>query len=338
MIIKTMKQALLAAFVAVFAARSWAQPVLDVPFLPQAGTTVTLGGNEFSGADPGPAGADQTWDFSGLTQTFEESYIFMDPAATPFADLYPDANLAAQQPDTSYFYYDLTGSTVESIGFAKDQVGFGLVYTDFALDPERIISIPFTYNDSESDTFAGIQGALGFDVEISGTKSIEADAWGTLVLPSGEFMNTVRLREVRSQTSNSFTFESVIYRWISPERVFWLLELGENSNTGGVTDHLNRWALAPLTVGMADTPPEPAGFNILNTVVQSGDPIRIWSWTPTTGSLTFNDPRGRRIKTIDRTTLGREGMELSTMGLTSGVYLITFISNAKAQTARVVIQ
>jgi len=297
-----------------------------------------LGVNDFPGVPPGPAGADQTWDFSTLPQITEHSYIFMDPSETPFQDSFPAANLAARMQDTTYFFYNLTGSTVESIGLAKDQPGFGIIEMDLALDPERIISVPFTFGNSESDTFEGTQGALGVQQYISGTKSIEADAWGTLILPNGTYMNTIRLREERTQSSVGAVYESEVHRWISPDRVFWLLEVGENLNPGGVVTYLNRWSLNPLQVGMADAPSATAGLNVLNTVVRRGDPIRIWSWAPTTGSLTFTDLNGRRISALARTTLGREGMELPTAGLASGVYVITFLRNGKAQTTRVVVQ
>ncbi len=79
----------------------------------------------FSGAngsfDPGPSGANQNWDFSGITPSFFHSETAVAPGSTPFADDFPEATIAFHFTGENLSYSYGQVSTTEAL---NDGVGF----------------------------------------------------------------------------------------------------------------------------------------------------------------------------------------------------------------------
>jgi hypothetical protein len=82
-----------------------AQPVIDNTYLPQVGDTYTLDMIDSNYILPS-AGANQVWDYSNLSFYFNNaSYNYLDPANTPYASNFSNANLAENQQGSSDYVY-----------------------------------------------------------------------------------------------------------------------------------------------------------------------------------------------------------------------------------------
>jgi hypothetical protein len=60
-------------------------------------------------------------------------------------------------------------------------------------NPEDLLRFPFTYNDTYSDTWATQFMSGGYMFYRSGTTTITADGYGTLITPAGTYTNVLRI-------------------------------------------------------------------------------------------------------------------------------------------------
>lgn len=302
----------------------YAQPTITQSNIPLIGDNVTIA----LCSDPvneGSSGANQTWDFSGLTENSQGTFMYVDPSTTPKADSFPDANLCGISWDGSYSYYKVSPSALEAVGYVTPVPPSDtamIVFDGF----EQIVQLPYTYNDDFLDNFDGTNyvpgvGALDFD----GTLDFEADGYGTLILPTGTYTNVVRYHFNRSQTNyfNGFpanTQTKEQWAWVSADYRFWLL-LMEESFDGFNTTELVWYDKAPLSVITGVVSHEATDVSIYPNPTGKGEQVNI-SWASdevATVSLFSLDGKLLQEKNIGLTN-GVNGFNLP--NLNSGVYLI----------------
>lgn len=177
-----------------------AQPTVTSLIIPKPGDSIHLIRCNETDPQDGLTGANQTWDFSGLTQQAvngEYYYNWHDPQDTPHGDRYPDAFLAASTPDTQFVYYTFDGTTLELVGAVAEVPVFGTAFSDYENNETETV-FPLELGSSWSDEFNGDNVAGGFSAPFNGTVSGEADGYGTLILPNGTYTNVVRDRQERT--------------------------------------------------------------------------------------------------------------------------------------------
>lgn len=130
---------------------------------------------------PGPAGANQTWDFSGLIPDSTQIITFVAPSSTTNGASFPTADVAQVDPNGGVVYFDYDNGDMEYVG--TDAGGILVTQTD----PEVVLDFPLSFGTTWTDTQAG---TLAFGTR-SGTTNGNADAYGTLTLPSGVTVNNV---------------------------------------------------------------------------------------------------------------------------------------------------
>lgn len=172
-----------------------------------------------SGFDVGASGANVTWDFSDIVITGPSTiYKNVNPAATPYAGSFGLATLAATTDDMNYTYFQVTPALINNLGA-------GTVAAVISYDnPETILTFPLTYDSENDDTFGATFTSLGYGFEREGTVQMEANAYGTLILPTGTYTNVLRvkLKELYSDASIGlpvpitldYNFET--YYWLAP--------------------------------------------------------------------------------------------------------------------------
>jgi len=189
--------------VSIIAALSlFSQPVLTSSVNLTIGDTYRYDGySDVTNIEPGPGGANLTWDFSGVTGDFYEGIaaICVDPSTTPFGDsaAVSDANICTSPVGGSgfYQYYDNDNSSQNLIamGFiGATNSSFG-TYTDIL----TAFEFPFTYNNSFNGTSELINYHIDFGyyfMRDSSITTVEADAYGTIITPLGEFQNVLRIK------------------------------------------------------------------------------------------------------------------------------------------------
>jgi len=157
---------------------------------------------------PGPDGAGQNWDFTGLDTNELITTTVVDPTLTPAGDMFTNASFAFES-DGLYSYAGIDEAGLYALGGSALQQGFE--FTVGFDPPQQLLANPTTLGTTFTSQFAfelEIDGsAFGVDsvrVRQSGTAEAAVNASGTLTVPAGSF-ETLRL------TTESVTMDSI---WI----------------------------------------------------------------------------------------------------------------------------
>lgn len=143
-------------------------------------------------------GANQNWNYSSLLNNYPDTFGFVSPSSTPYANLFPMSGMAAVDPaGNGYAYYSSNISGLYFNGFTDGTL------TIMYQQPRLIFPTPITYNDSRNDvgryqldtTYIDTSGN-SFNVRI--IQRIETaslcDGYGSLDLPNATYNNTLRLK------------------------------------------------------------------------------------------------------------------------------------------------
>jgi len=190
--------------------------------------------------DVGSAGANQTWDFTGISfnDPLELTLNFISPGDTPFADDFPTSNLAFSMPFdefeftiVGYNYIQVLSDKVTSLGFAAkltDPDSSIIIKSD-----EDVVPLPLTYGDSWTSTSIDTFEMPGFaSITITNTES-SVDAYGTVQLKAGNF-ECLRIRDDYEEISlilfsgevfSADTSSFINYNWVGKES-FLLADIG----------------------------------------------------------------------------------------------------------------
>ncbi len=171
-----------------------AQPTITSATAGSVGDVFSFENATVSGFDPGASGAGVTWDFSDLSLTGSSiGYNFITPEASGHAATFPGATVAAELDGGSYAYYKINASEYTLIGLYT--AASTLVYSD----PETYMTFPMTMGTTSDDDLH-CEYTTGVETIRDGSISVEADAYGTLILPGGTYTNVLRvvLHEVYS--------------------------------------------------------------------------------------------------------------------------------------------
>lgn len=223
---------------------AFAQPVLQNNVFPDLGDNITTVFADTAGVNPGPAGANQNWDFSNLFMTAPMGPVTMVTAAsTPFAADFPFANLCGylfSDPDNYYFYYRKEASQLSYLGSAATY-GVLLQYTD----PETLLKAPLGFGESFTDDYARFNTFPDNTLYGSAHKTATYDAYGTLKTPLGTFQNAMRLHTVTAFRDTTWLFAGysinehtdVSYEWFVPNRP--LAQVSITYSTGTTTVYIS---------------------------------------------------------------------------------------------------
>ncbi len=256
-----------------------AQPVITYSGnAPQIGDHFYASGVPYgSSFDPGPAGGNQSWDFSSVQPLISTENIAVDPASTPNAADFPEANIAFTDPENLVFSYSqITSSALIHLG--NDQ-GSGNIfpYTDSRIE----MQYPFSYNDTYSDTYSFVYSSPLMVIHTSGTITATADAWGSVKTPAGTYNSTLRIKKEKVSTDSTWNGDGVLmnvatdsftsYEWYTATSHYFVLSIGIDS------DGVSSIAWSSSANGINDNPllsqitvyPNPAD-NIINVKIANG--------------------------------------------------------------------
>ena len=225
-------------FISVFALQSlFSQPTLTSSFNFTIGDTYRYDiYTDVTNIDPGTGGANLTWDFgtiSGGTYLEGDGAICVEPSTTPFADssAVANANICIRDEDDPTFgpyqYYECnnTSQNLIALGF----LGAGNTSFSPYSNTQTAIEFPFTFGDSFEDTWESMMFYIDlgyYFMRDSSIVTVEADAYGTVTTPSGEFQNVLRVKRTTIDYSWSNyggtgwtpngSFTDTQYEWYAP--------------------------------------------------------------------------------------------------------------------------
>jgi hypothetical protein len=186
-----------------------AQPTFTSADFIQIGDAITTFPLDPTGLTEGSAGANQTWNYSAATTTGAGvTANAVSPASTPYASMYPAANLAVKtissQGNDGYGFYNVTSGYADLVGsgvHAPTMDNF-FVYSDAM----RAVTFPWTYNSSNQDSYVAFMTYTANGLQVNdyrrGAISVVADAYGSLTTPDATYPNTLRLHQTESSVDS----------------------------------------------------------------------------------------------------------------------------------------
>ena len=207
-------------------------------FLMNSNTHILRDGDEHyfnitNNVDPGNTGASQIWDFSNLeTKSQLTSYMYSAYTTDKSADI-PNANTVLEEFGTK-FYFKTSDRIIEQFG----TVTKNNTITKYDKPFVKMV-FPFNYGDSYTGDFSGtIEGANNYEASFSGTYILEADAYGTLILPGNIiYKNVFRIKTTKEQcynNSNSCNCSTVSYKWYFHDLRYPLLTIIQSQTSKGI--------------------------------------------------------------------------------------------------------
>ena len=218
------------------------QPTLTGPNTnPQIGESFTLHSIDVTSVTEGSSGANVSWDFSSDTSLGTNTITWIDPATTPYAASFPNANLCYVIGGGYYDYYSGSSTAYTRHG-AVDPNSTVIAYSD----PQQHIGFPCTYNTTFTDSFASTYVSAGDTYYRSGTITVTADAYGILFLPYGTISGVIRLKTVEDYQDAVdlggypylIYYSSEVYIWYKPGTHYPVFSLTSfTSSVGGTTNY-----------------------------------------------------------------------------------------------------
>ncbi len=250
-----------------------AQIVFDQDDLGVPGTTYPFITDTLpTGLTPGPAGMNETWNFTALNVHEFNDITYEDPANTTDGSFFPNSELAVDLlGNGAFFYLDVDPAYADILGFSGDVFGVGFPITLPYTDPQRQFNFPVTYNTTSTDDYSftatldaallGVTQADSIRLTRTGTVTTEVDGYGTINTPFGSYA-TMRTHVVDTYEDviEGFTFGTWFpfqtintteerYEWLAEETNGPVLTMDVDPNTGDATSinyaNLNTTVVAP---------------------------------------------------------------------------------------------
>lgn len=294
---------------------TWAQPVATSANVAM-NFTAEFYYSEAANFTPGPAGANQTWDFSNLNLLLTGTDHSIPVAGSPFANLFPSANYLYKFVGIGadrYYYHNISSTKY-------DILSLGLTATtgeNYTPNPRTFAVFPYTYGTVFSDSYQAITDAA------ETTFTATYDAYGTLVLPFGTFQNVIRQKIVKNGQTN--------YNWFNVQPFYPILQTVLEQNSIGIIKDLT----PPLSVDqhslekMFAVYPNPTQGEItIEAIDNTGKDIEI----------EVLDMLGKRLLYKKENGLSNDQVQLNMESFNSGIYLlkITDITSKYTHIQRVI--
>jgi hypothetical protein len=258
-------------------------------------------------------GANQTWTIpaSSIASSAFTTFSGEVVSSTPYASSFASSKVSIKNStDNNYTFFTTSDTQLLTDGFGD------INGTTQFTNPGILYNYPFTYNDSVNDVIAGTANIV-YPFTLTGTTKTNADAYGTLVLPSGTY-NVLRVKIVQNATSTNIggTIKTILttYYWYSDMHKNPLMEVDITKTTGtgifnpGINSYLKRGFI--LT-------PSPLGIENHSSKVDFG-----FYPNPTdgNGNITFSTTGNSAVGVSIINTIGQEQNIVTTKQLEEGLH------------------
>ena len=191
-----MKSFLLSTLAILFTVSLNAQPVINQNIIPTIGDRWDITFFEPTNFNPGSGGANQVWDFSGLdiSNAIDLNFQALNPTDVLGHTNFPTADFAIYLFGfENYQFYSINQDSIPLVGgvqVSNQEISFMTIFTD----PEDGLHLPVHYGDSYN-YYSYFEQYFGGSLLATNDRngSVTADAYGTIITPSGTYPNVLRL-------------------------------------------------------------------------------------------------------------------------------------------------
>jgi hypothetical protein len=192
-----------------------AQPVLDsANSAPSLGESFST--NNCNYVAPGSSGANATWDLSSFVAISVSASSTDTVSKSFYAPAFPNATVISESSGNLEFYF--TSSNLWQNQGIVSAAGVVFNYSNY----EDLLHFPFTYPDTYTDQFAATFTSNGYQYKRSGSVTVTADAYGTLLLPGLTLSNILRVHLVETYQDSTFIDTPFIIPYINDEYMYYL--------------------------------------------------------------------------------------------------------------------
>ena len=259
---------------------------------------------------PGVGGPAQTWDFTGMACIAEPPGTYEDPAGNPW---FPTATAVFD-----FFYLEGSSNALLELGFSAPGPD---VMT--CTDPLQLFAYPMTYGDQFMDNMDCERSNPQITYR-TGSNTVTADGYGTVILPYGTFTDCLRIHEDRNymDVNQDATYNAVFHRdywhFVQPgikRPLVSVLQTTWSINGGPLGSGASASMLVDLSTGITSAGAQQLPILLPNPASNSVM-IHLPS-TATTSTVEFFDARGGSCGT--RIATGTRSLDISALPM--GLYL-----------------
>ncbi len=277
-----------------------------------------------TGINPGPGGANQTWNFSNaIIDVANFSIIgYISPGSTPYAASFPNANLAIAYSPGFYGYYNSQSTAMDLEGVANSTA------TIVNSNTQLFSQFPFTYPNSFSDNFYSAYMVASTPYVRDGVDTITADGYGTILFPAGS-VPVLREKIVQylrdSSASYVVHYKFVTYQWYSAADKFALFAITySTTSTSASTTNSKTVYMNSTVLGIEKNELPEMGMNLFPDPATDNANIHFTLMGNQQINILVCDLMGKTILEINRGELsaGEYSETLQLSSLSKGMYLV----------------
>lgn len=329
-ILKTMRNFIftsLFACLTMYCINSHSQPTLTA-----SGVSATVGEtfsyNSFSTQlSSGNAGANQTWNLASMSGTTSGITTVVTASSTPNGSQFPNANIAYSTPGAGTTYMNMTSSAWQYYGVVPASGTPVIAYSN----PEDMLRFPFTFNNTYTDTWAA-QFTSGYTFYRTGTTTVTADGYGTLITPNGTYTNVLRIHFYQSYKDSAFfgtpyiiNYTNDQYIWYKEGYHTYLASVYSTTNSVGQPSYGGSYP--SQGTGIHTLPDFLTGLSLFPN--PASDFINLEFELSNEGLLEIGlfDLSGRQTKVKMNTvaTIGSNQIQMNVSGLSKGIYYLSMV-------------
>lgn len=309
-----------------------AQPTITAQNAPVPGTNYTLHFGPY--VDPGSAGANQTWDFSGLTTDSTMNIMLVEPNTVPGFESFPGATVA-EVGNEAVMFWRTDADGIYHLGSLSE--GVAISY----FDEGKYFEYPCTYQTSWEDSVFAIFEVEEENITRDGLIQGEADGYGTVIMPNGTYNNVLRVRWLENTTDATDFFE---INSVYDSYLFYLqgqsyplahIVTATISFMGNeTTTQFTQWYTGDLTTGVTDAPLSQDEMMVWPNPADEQVRIQLPANMKGETFIQVMDATGKTAHTARFIPDANGALDLSVSDLVTGLYFVNAI-DAKGNKATV---
>lgn len=179
--------------------------------------------------NPGNAGTGVTWNFSTMTNNSQVTVV----TAVNSTGSFLNANVKSTQSDGVEIFYNITNSDMEVVAVSTG--GNSFTYSN----PLTYMKFPVTTSYNYTEAFDANITVSGIPITRTGNVHSEYSGAGTLITPTGNFTNVIRIKSTHTITDSYAGLENnatiVAYNWYKAGVNHELANVTENTSDTTVT-------------------------------------------------------------------------------------------------------
>jgi len=307
-----------------------------------------------TGIEPGPAGINQTWDFSKLKRdsAMDSSIVnYIDPKKTQYSAAFKTANVAgeiAYKGGVSYTFYDMTNAAIDGLGNAgydsSTKTSNGVKFTNALTQLAYPVQYGYNHAATYNTTPFGNNAAFS-----RSTYNVNADAFGSMKIRNTQYDSVLRLKVTQVVAdsiplgggSGSFMFYDSItsYEFYCPGKKSPILTISYTPKvpygkrvTFNDFDHVRLTAIAPEKN-------ENISFSLFPNPAKNLVQISLILNQSSEAEITIVNELGQAVKSLQNIPLmkGANNFNLDLGGMPHGIYFVNLISNGQMSRQKLVV-